>query len=125
MMLYDVYYHDSAFDSNTQLPAPTPDIERAVNTNWDRHELLPVTMADGSMEWTSGCVVRNLYASPGVMSVSPEGQDGTRQALSAMRLISHTRSWGWGHVATVTMRAEDERANSAALAEGWDLRKVK
>ncbi len=121
MHLYDVYYRGSAMDCNVRLPNPGPDIRYAQNTNWDRHTLRPVRMADGSWEWTAAAIDHKLFAPTGISSTSPEGQQGTREALAAMRLISSRRSWGWAEVAVVTMRAEDVAANRAALAEGWRL----
>jgi hypothetical protein len=41
MMLYDVFYKGVAFDAKVQLPDPGPDIDRAVNANWDGHTLRP------------------------------------------------------------------------------------
>ncbi len=51
MMLYNVFYHGSAMDMDVPLPPAAPDIERAVNTNWDRHVKVPVNVGKGEYRW--------------------------------------------------------------------------
>lgn len=51
MMLYDVFYHDNAMDSDVVLPEPKPDIRYAKNTNWDGHVMHISRTLHGTYEW--------------------------------------------------------------------------
>lgn len=42
MMLYDIHYRNKALDIDVPLPKARPDMERAINKNWDGHVKVPV-----------------------------------------------------------------------------------